>query len=225
MVTVGLVHSAAAETTEPLFRADFESKPPGTPYLPEDWQEEGFVRPDFSQFFGDVEGGRTFVDSAHPRDESKQALQVLYPKGTVGSSGGMDSDGTDGFTARLMWRKNGRAVLYLYHMDKPAKWGEDFSLRHADGNEVLFEPGDWFQVTIRTRINTGQNADGEVDIWINQEPVLELNGLRFVTNGDLVDTFYFSTFHGGNTPSWGPRKDSVIHFDDFKVGHTFESVK
>ena len=137
----------------------------------------------------------------------------------------MDSDGTDGFTARLMWRKNGRAVLYLYHMDKPAKWGEDFSLRHADGNEVLFEPGDWFQVTIRTRINTGQNADGEVDIWINQEPVLELNGLRFVTNGDLVDTFYFSTFHGGNTPSWGPRKDSVIHFDDFKVGHTFESVK
>lgn len=141
------------------------------------------------------------------------------------SSGGMASNGTDGFTARLMWVSNGDAILYLYHMDKPHKWGEAFPLRNPDGSQVKFEPERWYQVTIRTRINTGQNADDEVDVWINQHPALQLDSLRFVTNGDLVDTLYFSTFHGGNTPSWGPLRDSVIHFDDFKVGPTFESVK
>lgn len=141
------------------------------------------------------------------------------------SSGGMASNGTDGFTARLMWVSHGEAILYLYHMDKPHKWGEAFPLRNPDGTQVKFEPGQWYQVTIRTRINTDQNADGEVDVWINQQPALHLEDLRFVTNGDLVDTLYFSTFHGGNTPSWGPLRDSVIHFDDFKVGTTFESVK
>ncbi|MGL1887265.1 MAG: hypothetical protein OCD76_12195, partial [Reichenbachiella sp.] len=38
-------------------------------------------------------------------------------------SGGDSCSGTNGFSARLMWRSGGRAVLYLYHMDKPEKWG------------------------------------------------------------------------------------------------------
>jgi hypothetical protein len=272
-----LVISAAAvfgNTHDPLYQADFESQPPGEPYRPEIWQQEGLVHPEWTGAFGDDPTPRTFVDDTHPRVDSRQSLKVLYPKGAVGpleggaqaalrlppreeyyasywlrfeagfswggdhhggklpglgatklSSGGMASNGTDGFTARLMWRQSGTAVLYLYHMDKPHKWGEDFPLQNSDGTPVRFKPGEWYQVTIRTRINTGKNADGKVGIWINQQRALQLDGLRFVTNGDLVDTLYFSTFHGGNTSAWGPLKDSVIHFDDFKVGTTFESVK
>jgi len=269
-----MVCGALADSTPPLFKADFESQPAGTPYLPEHWADEGLVEPEWSDYFGDHPKGRTTVDDAHPRPGSPQALKVLYPKGAVGpaeggaqaalrlpprqeyfasywvrfgegfswgdeyhggklpglgatelSSGGMASDGTDGFTARLMWRKNGKAVLYLYHMDKPHQWGEDFAFVYPDGEPVVFAPGQWYQVTLRTRINTDQNADGLVEAWIDQKPVLKLENLRFVTNGDLVDTLYFSTFHGGNTPEWAPLNDSVIHFDDFKVGTTFESVK
>lgn len=190
---------------------------------------------------GPLEGGAQAVLRLPPRQEYFASYWVRFGEGfswggqhhggklpglgaTHLSSGGMASDGTDGFTARLMWRTDGKAVLYLYHMDKPHKWGEDFVLIYPNGTPVVFVPGKWYQVLIRTRINTEQNADGLVEVWINQQPALHLDGLRFVANGDLVDTLYFSTFHGGNTPEWGPLSDSVIHFDDFKVGTTLESV-
>ena len=38
-------------------------------------------------------------------------------------SGGQICDGTNGFTARFMWRGGGKIVLYLYHMDKKGKVG------------------------------------------------------------------------------------------------------
>jgi hypothetical protein len=31
----------------------------------------------------------------------------------------------------------------------------------------------------------------------------------------LVDQFLFSTFHGGGTRDWAPRRDSHARFDDF----------
>jgi len=33
----------------------------------------------------------------------------------------------------------------------------------------------------------------------------------------LVDQFLFSTFHGGSTKDWAPRRDSHARFDDFHV--------
>lgn len=56
-------------------------------------------------------------------------------------SGGDVCDGTNGFTARMMWRDGGSAVLYLYHMDKPGKYGEDIPLTYDKGDQVVFEKG------------------------------------------------------------------------------------
>ena len=132
-------------------------------------------------------------------------------------SGGDVCDGSNGFTARYMWRKDGAAVLYLYHMDKPHQWGEDFSLLSADGEPLFFNPGEWVHLVQRVRINTNEAADGEVQVWVNGTEALSLSGLRFVTNGSKIDTFYVSTFHGGNTPSWGPLNDSYIWIDDIEI--------
>ncbi len=139
-------------------------------------------------------------------------------------SGGMTCDGTNGFTARLMWRGEGQVVLYLYHMDKPHKWGEDLPLIGADGRQVVFTPGRWHTVTERVRINTGDNHDGEVELWVDGARVLLQDGLRFVTDGSGVDRFYFSTFHGGNTAGWAPTHDSTIDFDDIRIGPSYEAV-
>ena len=131
-------------------------------------------------------------------------------------SGGDSCDGSNGFTARYMWRENGAAVLYLYHMDKPDRWGEDFAL--LPGNEPFyFEPGQWTHLEQRVKINSGENPDGEVQVWVNGAEALNLRGLRFVTDGSKVDTFYFSTFHGGNTPDWGPLSDGRVWFDDIRI--------
>lgn len=133
-------------------------------------------------------------------------------------SGGSSCDGTNGFSGRLMWRAGGRAVLYLYHMDKPATYGEDIQLKNTDGSDVVFAKGEWYQVAERVKINTGNNYDGEIDVWINGELALSLTGLRLVNNGDKVDNFYFSTFHGGSNSNWAPGNDSYVWYDDIKVG-------
>lgn len=144
-------------------------------------------------------------------------------------SGGATCTGTNGFSARLMWRPAGKAVLYLYHMDKPGKFGEDIDLKEPDGTNVFFTPGEWVHVTERVRINSvsnGQaNADGLVEVWINGTKVLRQTGLRFRTNSDRVNSLYFSTFHGGNDSTWAPSVSCFTWFDDVRIGRTYDDVK
>jgi hypothetical protein len=132
-------------------------------------------------------------------------------------SGGDICDGTNGFTARYMWRRNGAAVLYLYHMDKPHQWGEDLPLVPLGHTPFFFMPDEWVHLVQRVKINTGALANGEVQVWVNGVESLNLDGLRFVNDGSKIDTFYMSTFHGGNTPGWGPMNDSFIWIDDIEI--------
>ena len=132
-------------------------------------------------------------------------------------SGGEICDGTNGFTARFMWRTNGRAVLYLYHMNKPGTYGQDFALVRTGNDTVYFSCGRWMNLIERVKINTGSNRDGEVQVWVDGQEVLFTDSLQFVSDGELVDAFYFSTFHGGNDTTWSPQNDSYIWFDDIVI--------
>jgi|GEM_PF-986450 len=132
-------------------------------------------------------------------------------------SGGSDCIGTNGFSARLMWRSGGKAVLYLYHMDKPDGDGEDFNLTDSNGDNLYFQQGVWYNVVQRVKMNTGDNKDGEVQVWINGVEAVNLTGIQFVNDGSLIDTFYFSTFHGGPDYKWGPDETCYIWFDDINI--------
>ena len=133
------------------------------------------------------------------------------------ASGGNKPNGHNGFTSRYMWRENGKAVLYLYHMDQPDIWGEDISLTGADGSEKYFERGKWHNMIQRVKVNDGSQSNGEIDVWMDNEQVLDLDGLRFMTNNQGIDTTYFSTFHGGSGSDWWPGHDVNAYFDDFVV--------
>ena len=61
------------------------------------------------------------------------------------------------------------------------------------------------------------NNNGEVQLWINGEEALLRTDIRFVNDGSLVDTFYFSTFHGGNDSNWAPSVDCYIWYDDLRI--------
>lgn len=143
-------------------------------------------------------------------------------------SGGQSCEGSNGFSARYMWRKGGKAVLYLYHMDKPHKWGDDRELKYPDGSEVFFPKGEWVHMTERVKINSVSNGkanpDGEVQVWFNGQEVLNLKGLRFVNNQDKVDNFYFSTFHGGNSPDWAPENTCWIWYDDLVISNKKQDI-
>lgn len=125
--------------------------------------------------------------------------------------------GTNGFSARLMWRTGGKAVLYLYHMDKAGSCGDNINLQVSPGVDFVFQKGQWYNIIERVKVNTGNNFDGEVQLWLNEQPALTVTGIRFVNNGDMVDNLYFSTFHGGSTSGWSPTETCYIWFDDMKI--------
>ena len=159
-------------------------------------------------------------------DGSKQSGGKLPGLGGAGGlcSGGDKCTGNNGFTARYMWRKNGRAQLYLYHMDKPEKFGEEFWFKDSDGDDVYFKKGKWHNLIQRVKINDGKKSNGEVDVWMDKEQVLSIDGLKFVTNNKGVDTVYFNSFHGGSGSGWWPDHEVHSYFDEFEVSTNASDV-
>lgn len=79
-------------------------------------------------------------------------------------SGCNTCDGTNGFSARLMGRPSGRAVLYLYHMDKTNTCGDNFDFKANNDNIIYFQKCQWYNITERVKVNSGSNNDGEVEL-------------------------------------------------------------
>lgn len=144
-------------------------------------------------------------------------------------SGGQNCTGTNGFTARLMWRKAGKAVIYLYHLDKAGSYGDNIELKKADGSTYFFPKGQWVHVAERVKVNTvtngSANYNGVIEIWINGVKMHSRSNYRFVTNGDKVDNLFFSTFHGGSGSSWAPSRTNYAWFDEVKLGNNYDAVK
>ncbi|WP_157979009.1 carbohydrate-binding protein [Nocardia aurea] len=136
-------------------------------------------------------------------------------------SGGQVCDGYNGFSSRMIWRSGGKAAIYYYHMGHEGQFGDFVDLKDASGHLLYWPRGKWVKVVQRLKVNTvtGSNAnpDGEIDIWYNGVQAATIRNLRFVRNSDLVDRAYFSSFHGGDRPTFAPTNDSYIWYDDLKV--------
>lgn len=177
---------------------------------------------------GPREGGGQFVVSLPPSRELWLSYLVKFEPGfnfrlggklpglTSGGgtfTGGVHPSKGEGWSARFMWREEGRAVVYLYYVDKPGKWGEDLPL-----GGFTFRAGKWHRITEHIRVNSPDKADGILEGWIDGAKLLSRSDIRFrIGEQDLIDSLYFSTFHGGNTAEWGPEVDSVAFYDEFIV--------
>ena len=174
-------------------------------------------------------GAQFFVGVAGEHDELYCSYRVRFAPGfdfvrggklpgLVGGShptGGKPAD--DGFSARLMWRPDGAVVQYVYHPRQTSTYGVDLPYL-LDGAPARFSPGVWHRVEHRVVMNTPGQANGFLQAWI--DGVLALDQRDRVWRLDAavhVDALYFSTFFGGNDPSWGATRDEAIDFDDFVV--------
>jgi hypothetical protein len=137
--------------------------------------------------------------------------------GGEGNTGGGIPDGTDGWSARMMWRSEGAIVQYVYHPDQPESYGEDFSWSHG-GTPQFFQRGRWYEVVHEIQVNTPGLNDGSITAWLDGERALEAEGMRFRDVDDFaIDGMYFSTFFGGSNSSWAATADETILFDDFVI--------
>jgi hypothetical protein len=67
-------------------------------------------------------------------------------------------------------------------------------------------------------MNTTDQKNGELQVWVNGSEALLKTDLRFRNDKTVkVDKFYFSTFYGGSNETWAPPKDNYIFFDDFII--------
>ncbi|MBD89098.1 MAG: hypothetical protein CL940_02025, partial [Deltaproteobacteria bacterium] len=132
------------------------------------------------------------------------------------NTGGNVPDGTDGFSARLMWRPDGKVTQYMYMPDQVSQWGD--SLYWDEGGQKVFVPGEWHQVQTRLVMNTPGVHDGVLQSWFDGQLALDRDDIRYRDTTDLqLDTLYFSTFFGGSGEDWAPTADEVVDFDELVI--------
>jgi len=142
-------------------------------------------------------------------------LPGLTSGGATYTGGHRPSEG-QGWSARYMFRKNGKAVIYLYWIDMPGKYGLDIPL---DG--LHFVPGKKYKMIQRIKLNSDSKNNGILQVWCNTKQLLDRRDIRFrLGDKGRIDTFYFSTFHGGQGPEWGPKVDCYAEFDDIIISRS-----
>lgn len=180
---------------------------------------------------GPGEGGGQFEVKLPPTDEYWLSYDVKFVDGfdfrkggklpglTSGGgkyTGGVHPGNGEGWSARYMWRREGKAVIYFYWVENQGDWGMDLEL-----NGEKFQPGTWHRLTQHIKINSPEKADGFMEVWFDGRKSLVKNDIRFrIGDQGRIDSIYFSTFHGGNSKDWGPRVDCFVQFDNFVLSTT-----
>lgn len=132
-------------------------------------------------------------------------------------TGGNRANGDNGFSARLMWRKDGRGEAYVYHMNQPGNHGESFDFP----SDFRFPTGRPVGIQMRLRLNDPGRRDGTLDVWVAtsddvaKQHVVSRSDMQWRKDPNLrIDGLLFETFHGGGDKSWAPRRESFAVFDD-----------
>jgi hypothetical protein len=144
--------------------------------------------------------------------------------GSQCNTGGNVPTGTDGWSARMMWRDSSRLVLYLYYAGQGGTYGTDVVFHEATGSVLRVATGRWHDLVLKVSLNTpgasgGPGAsDGRVQAWFDGARAADTAGFRFRDLDTMhVNEFYFSTFFGGSTPDFSPAHDNRIFFDGFRI--------
>ncbi|KAK2460654.1 hypothetical protein APHAL10511_007124 [Amanita phalloides] len=152
----------------------------------------------------------------------------------IGCSGGRRSSAC--FSARLMWRTAGAGELYTY---LPPFTENQFSANKkqcsvpplSDCNPVYgasigrgsfhFVPGQWKTVSQRVRLNDVGIANGEIELFVNGQSVINVDGLVLRDSAlGRIRGIQMQSFFGGSTVDWASPKDQDVYFSDFSVAIT-----
>lgn len=145
-------------------------------------------------------------------------LHGLAPNNSI--TGG-EKRSPDGWSARIMFKENGRCAYYLYDQDPSMTWG-----REKTAGRSAFKKGQWQAVTLKVTLNDPGKKNGSARILIDGREISNARNIAFRgVDGPktLITQFLFSTFHGGHTPRYAPvgkdKKFTTVYayYDNFKV--------
>lgn len=131
------------------------------------------------------------------------------------TSGGKIPDGTNGLSTRLMWRTAGAGEVYAY-LPSSVTYGTEF----GKGNWT-WPTNVWVKIQQHVKLNTPGKKDGSIRVYINGRQTLDQEDLVFRTTKTLqIEGVFFSTFYGGDDPTWGPKHTQHADFAAFQVSPT-----
>lgn len=119
-----------------------------------------------------------------------------------------------GFSARMMWRQNGKLIGYVYDNDQSNPCGTAI-----DASNYSFTANKWFAVKERVKLNTGTANNGTMQVWIDGAQVINRSNFAFMNEGAdrRIDQVMFQAFYGGSTSNWAPSRNTTISFADVFV--------
>lgn len=147
-----------------------------------------------------------------------------------------------GGSARIMWRRGGMVVGYLYlsttvgkydgtpkneMMDKQSQSFRD-AVHHTNGagldvwrhdsNPLTLTRGDWNKIKMRVRLNSKGKSDGILSIRVNGTKK-RITGIQYVDDPDALplDGIQMSSWFGGGSKDYAPKKDESLVFRKFKL--------
>lgn len=129
---------------------------------------------------------------------------------------------SDGWSARAMWRPNGISS-YVYCQNKKNKYGQGPDRMH----DHVFKKGRYYSISLYVQLNRpAKAANGVMRVYVDGKGVAEDTQIQFRSvEGEhtRITHLLFSTFHGGNGPSWAPKDmdgnyiDVHAYFDNIAV--------
>lgn len=136
-------------------------------------------------------------------------LPGLY--GGQGNSGGSRADGTNGFSFRYMWGKEGQGGSIYAYLPGNSDWGLPMF-----GGKLKFKKGVWQDLRQELILNKSGVSDGILRVWLDGVLVGEATNLMVRTTTKLgVAGLFFDVFFGGGSQEWASKSDVYIDFKDF----------
>jgi len=149
----------------------------------------------------------------------------------IGCSGGRRS--TACFSARLMWRAEGKGEFYTYlppYTDarfavnkKQCDVAPQSECNPTYGASVgrgsfNFPTGQWTTVSERVKLNDVGKANGELELFVNGKSVINVPGLILRDSAaGRMRGIQMQTFFGGSSPDFASPKSQDVYFSDFSV--------
>ncbi|KAI0344842.1 hypothetical protein BDW22DRAFT_1412531 [Trametopsis cervina] len=143
-----------------------------------------------------------------------------------GCSGGNASTGSNCFSSRVMWRKQGAGELYAYLPETNQLCSQSGFKCNDDGfgtsigrGDFTFTPGKWSRITMLLRLNDPLNtASGQISIYFNNVKAVDQKTLQIRTSDVInIGGLYFSTFFGGSDSSWATPQTVHTYFRNIQL--------
>ncbi|KAI0092951.1 hypothetical protein BDY19DRAFT_868549, partial [Irpex rosettiformis] len=143
-----------------------------------------------------------------------------------GCSGGNASTGTNCFSTRLMWRKQGAGEVYAYVPESNQLCSQNNFSCNEDGfgtsidrGNFAFTTGQWSKITMLVRLNNPLNtANGQISLYFNNVKAIDQQTVQLrKSDGINIGGLYFSTFFGGNNNSWATPQTVHTYFRNIEL--------